>query len=310
MKYAIISDIHGNLPAFKAVLEDAKAQNADMYLLLGDYTSGYPWGNDVTEVIRGLSPAVVIGGNGEGYLSDLRQRNETDFSHNQFKPVYWAYRSLTADNIKYLTELPETAVVPHVNDKIHLSHTVSMVHHKQVADFFNPHNFHIMMTSAPITHDEYLIRAKEALLSCPEALAEINALPKEIYLFGHNHIQFHMEHDGRLFINPGSCGDAIDWNPTAAYTLLTCTDESWAVKERRIQYDLNIVANGLKTSGFSAYSPMWSEIIRLQLLTAKNYFYQFVIHLIETGKKLGHDEYPVSNDVWDTAVKSWDANQV
>jgi len=50
MKYAIISDIHGNLFAFKEVLADAKAQGVDMYLLIGDYASSFPWGNDVWDV--------------------------------------------------------------------------------------------------------------------------------------------------------------------------------------------------------------------------------------------------------------------
>ena len=45
MKYAIISDIHGNLPALKAVLEDAKNQNITHYLFAGDYCLSWPWSN-------------------------------------------------------------------------------------------------------------------------------------------------------------------------------------------------------------------------------------------------------------------------
>ena len=307
MKYAIISDIHGNLPAFLAVLNDAEAQQVDKYLLLGDYTSGFPWGNDVVKAIRGLKSFVAVSGNGEGYLADIYKKGQTDFSDNQFKPVYWAYQSLSIDNLQYLISLPETIIA---DDNIHLAHTINMVHHKQVAEFFHPHGFHMMMKANPITHDEYLILARESLLSCSESMADILALPKGVYLFGHNHLQFHMEYDGRLFINPGSCGDAIDWDTNAPYTLLSCQDGCLTVTERRIEYDINAVANGLEISGFSDYSPMWSEIIRLGLFTAKNYFYLFVIHLIETGKSMGCNKYPVSNDVWNIAVKTWDASKV
>ena len=46
MRYAILSDIHGNRFALEAALADAQSQGADMYLLLGDY-NGFPWGNEV-----------------------------------------------------------------------------------------------------------------------------------------------------------------------------------------------------------------------------------------------------------------------
>ncbi|MCL2372294.1 MAG: metallophosphoesterase [Defluviitaleaceae bacterium] len=59
MTYAIISDIHGNLPAFEAVLADARAYNVDMYLLVGDYTNGFPWGAGVIKRIRGLKILLV-----------------------------------------------------------------------------------------------------------------------------------------------------------------------------------------------------------------------------------------------------------
>ena len=54
MKYAIISDIHGNLPALEAVIADAEQQGADKFLFLGDYYRNLPLGNEVTDVIRKL----------------------------------------------------------------------------------------------------------------------------------------------------------------------------------------------------------------------------------------------------------------
>ena len=65
MKYAVISDIHGNLPAFKAVLQDAKEQKAERYIFLGDYYGGYSDGNEVLAIIRNMKNAGVITGNGQ-----------------------------------------------------------------------------------------------------------------------------------------------------------------------------------------------------------------------------------------------------
>ena len=47
MKYAIISDIHGNHPALIAALADVEKQKVDKTLFLGDYYMGLPWGNEV-----------------------------------------------------------------------------------------------------------------------------------------------------------------------------------------------------------------------------------------------------------------------
>ena len=306
MKYAIISDIHGNLPAFEAALDDARTYNPDMYLLLGDYTNGFPWGNGVAETIRGLGSARIIRGNGEGYLIDLQSKNQDSWSCEQFKPVYWAYRSLSKVNLDYVLSLPEKAVLSDKNVIINLTHSMSVFYRKPTIDFFNPLNFHKIMEVEPFSHKEYLSLAKEALLSRPDAVKDIRGLPKGVYLFGHNHLQFYMEYDGKLFINPGSCGESIDWDSTASYTLLDVSEGNWIVSERRIPYDFKAVADKLNGSGYKTYAPVWSWVMEKELMTGKDFFTPLVLHLIDTGRKLGRNEYPVSNDVWSIAVETWD----
>ena len=71
MRYAVISDIHGNLYALRAVLSNAANQNIDNYLFLGDYIEDLPWPNEVVEMVRCVKNAVVIRGNKEQYLADM-----------------------------------------------------------------------------------------------------------------------------------------------------------------------------------------------------------------------------------------------
>lgn len=310
MKYAIISDIHGNIHAFKAVIADAKNQGADAYLLLGDYTNSFPYGNDVVENIRKLKPVVAVRGNGEEYLMNLQGRSLSKLTDEQFKPVYWSYQTLAPKNFEYLASLPETAVISECNTKIYLAHSMSLFYRTPEIKLFRSHHFSAIMNEKPFTHKEYLFRAREALLSCPEAMSEMMRLPKDIYIFGHNHLQFHMEYDGRLFINPGSCGEPLDCDTRAAYTLLTIEKSGRAVTERRVKYDLESVADGLTASGFSAYAPMWSKIMKLEIFTGKDYFLPFVIHLTKTGHKMGLAEFPVNNDIWMAAVRTWDADKI
>jgi len=310
MKYAILSDIHGNLPAIKAALADAESQGADKYLLLGDYTNSFPWGNGVSDVIRGLKNAVVIRGNGEGYIADLLNKDQAECVYEQFKPVYWAYHSLSRENREYMTTLPEHAAVTDNGVSIWLSHSMDLFYRKPKIMLLNSSSFRAIMEAEPFTHSEYLIRARDALLSSPEAVKDMDALPKGVYLFGHNHLQFHMEYDGKLFINPGSCGEALDWDATAAYTLLDCEGGIRTVTERRVKYDLLATAEGLYNSGYTTYAPEWSEVIRLELMSGKDYFYSFVMHLMETGRQMNRNEYPVGNDVWDAAVKTWSSGKL
>lgn len=54
MKYALISDVHGNYPALSAVLADAEKANADRLVLLGDYYICMPYPNQVIETLKNL----------------------------------------------------------------------------------------------------------------------------------------------------------------------------------------------------------------------------------------------------------------
>ena len=85
MKYAIISDIHGNLPALKAVLEDAKNQNITHYLFAGDYCLSGPWPNECTQMIRAIPDKYVIRGNEEKYLEDLVGKDQSKWTDGQMQ---------------------------------------------------------------------------------------------------------------------------------------------------------------------------------------------------------------------------------
>ena len=65
MKYAVISDVHGNLPALQAVLEDIRQQEITHCLFLGDYCISGPWPDQCIETIRAIPEKTVIRGNEE-----------------------------------------------------------------------------------------------------------------------------------------------------------------------------------------------------------------------------------------------------
>ena len=309
MRYAIFSDIHDNIYALRAALADAKAQGADEYIFLGDYTNSFPWGNEVVDTIRGIKSISIIRGNGESYLADLKRQSPKNFTLEQFKPVYWAHEKLSNENLEYLLSLPCEIDLPSEGELIHLQHPCNIFYRSERIAPFHSSMLREIMPST-FSRKEYVDFARNAILSREDALADIRALPTGVYLFGHNHLQFNMDFEGRLFVNPGSCGEALDWDTTAAYTLLERINENWLVNERRVKYDLNEAIMGFSSSGYSGYTPVWSKVMELELTTGKDYFFRFVMHLTNTGRKLGKTEYPVSNEVWDIAVKDLDLNSL
>lgn len=69
MKFAVISDIHGNLPALNAVIEDAGSNNIDTFIFAGDYCLSNPFPDECITRIKKLPKKYVIRGNEEIYAS-------------------------------------------------------------------------------------------------------------------------------------------------------------------------------------------------------------------------------------------------
>ena len=305
MKYAVISDIHGNLPAFEAVLADAKNQGVDKFLLIGDYASSFPWGNSVMDIIRNLPNAVVIKGNGEDYFIDIFSRKQLDFSNKQFTPVYWAYNSLSPENLEYVMSLPQTAVINDGGVDIYLNHALNVFYRYPNVKLFHPLNLRRAIEGAQFPISQYNCRATEAILACDGAVADMEALPMAVHLFGHNHMQFNMEYKGRMFVNPGSCGEPLDINTDASYTILNCANGRCLTQQRRVAYDLEETAKKLRESPYTKCAPEWSRVMELELYSAKDYFFEFVMHISETAKAMGETVHPISNEAFDAAAKTW-----
>ena len=83
MRFAIISDIHGNLPALNAVIEDAKNNNVDSFIFVGDYCLSNPYPNECIQRMRDLDKKYIIRGNEEKYLENLIDKDQTMWTDGQ-----------------------------------------------------------------------------------------------------------------------------------------------------------------------------------------------------------------------------------
>jgi len=91
---AIIYDIHGNLPALEAVLDDARTARAERFWLGGDYALFGPFPAETVTRLEALSEATWIRGNGERWSAhpeDAERRVVFGHTHLQLVPLASAW---------------------------------------------------------------------------------------------------------------------------------------------------------------------------------------------------------------------------
>jgi len=104
MRVALISDIHGNLEALEAVIEDARNNSCTHFAVLGDIVGYGPNPNECVRAIMGLDPSVSIMGNHDLCCTGVGM----DMNRIAFEAVEWTKMRLEEDVVEYLKGLPMT----------------------------------------------------------------------------------------------------------------------------------------------------------------------------------------------------------
>ena len=197
-KLAVLYDVHGNLPALEAVLEDAREQGAGAFLLGGDYALFGPWPAETLAALRGLEPATWIRGNVDRWTAwidvpddPILQRAVEDCRSAIGEPAARSLGGLQSETVlagaRYCHASPA-------------SDTASFLPEPGDAD------------------DEMLAGATERRI-----------------VFGHTHLQFRRTRDdGIELVNPGSVGLPLDGDERAAYAIVS---EDGRLEQRRVAYD-------------------------------------------------------------------------
>jgi predicted phosphodiesterase len=232
MRYLVISDIHANLPAFEAVLEDAKGQY-DKVWCLGDVVGYGPHCNECIELLASLD-AVCVAGNHD--WATLGRLDMDDFNPDARAVLSWTHRQLTQRNLRFLEQLSEKAVEGEFT-LVHGSprHPIwEYILYPSVAQA----NFAYFDTRCCLvghTHSAVIFQADGAGDELYAAyLPDFNQGPAPLA-------------EARLIINPGSVGQPRDGDPRASYALLDV--DQLTLECRRVAYPVERTQESMQKYG-------------------------------------------------------------
>lgn len=233
MKLAVVSDIHGNLPALRAVLEDIGNHNVDQILNLGDILSG-PLQPGATADFLMPRGWVTIAGNHERQLLKLfdgpKDRIDAATSDG------YAATQITPAHAAWLRSLPPT---------LWLTPEVLLVHGTPASDLV-----YWLETVTPDfgQHGSPGIRAASGH-EVAQRLQGPGTDKASLILCGHSHIARVVTCGETLVVNPGSVGlqayegdlphlhHTENGTPHARYALVERLRRGWAARLCSVPYD-------------------------------------------------------------------------
>jgi predicted phosphodiesterase len=240
MLVLVVSDIHGNLAAFEAVLRDAG--RFDMIWSLGDIVGYGPCPNDCIERLNDYQHIAVPGNHDYGVLGRL---DLADFNPDAREANLWSREQLSPESRSYLEALPEVAT----QDAFTLAH--GSPRHPIWEYLFYPFeataSFAFFSTSVCLVGHTHVPRIFQYAL--PDKPCQVLTIPEE------KAVQLD---SFRYIINPGSVGQPRDRDPRAAYLLLDT--EELVFQHRRVAYDVEAMQQLMRDSGLPPRQALRLEV--------------------------------------------------
>ncbi len=282
MRLAVMSDVHGNLPALKAVLGDLQQYEIDGIIVAGDLVGG-PQAVETTRLLRSLGSLMIRGNADSGHLRyDAGEVPANRYTWHQFALLRWSHRQIDREILDLLKSLPEQR-------SIGLGDTaaIRVVHGSPR----NPSES-IFPDRDPATLDLALAQTSEPVLVC-----------------GHTHIPWMVARGGKLALNPGSVCGPLNGEVGAQYALLTWRNDHWQVSHHTVRYDLERIRAVFRESGLLEECGALGQAFILCIETGQNVFGDFLSYAYGLAADAGHKDCDaVPDDIWERATVTFDWN--
>jgi len=220
MKVALIGDVHANLQALEAVLEDARKRRSEAVWNVGDFVGYGQFPDAVVQRLNGRGISSIIGNYDQKVLEF--PANKESWRQTKMPEKYlafgWAYAHLSAESRRFLRTLPQQLLLSVQGVRVLLTH------------------------GSPASDEEHL-----GPDTPPDRLARLaESVDVDVVLCGHSHQPFDRQVNGVRFINPGSVGRPEGEDRRAAYALLTFTRGTLHLLQRRVRYDVTRTVEALR----------------------------------------------------------------
>ncbi len=223
-KIAIISDIHGNIPALETVLKDIKDRGIKRIFCLGDLVGKGPDPAKAVDICREVCEVIVLG-NHDDFMASGKEHPALPF-------IGWHREQLGKERLEYLKNLPPVFNYVISGRKVRLYHASQISPHYRVFMDDAQEKHQAMFTNTAFTGDDFE----------PDTVG-----------YGDIHQAFQMNLWGKILFNAGSVGNPLD-EPLAAYAIMEGNygDEkpgSFSLQTIRLPYDIELAIRQARDAG-------------------------------------------------------------
>ena len=255
-RYAILSDVHGNLEALNEVLAKCRGLEIDQYISLGDVVGYNANPSECLGIVRALPLAASVKGNHDAYASADSEIN--GFNNNAKIAIQWTSDQLSADDRNWLGAQPYRAQIS--------SQGVTVVHATlDTPDnwgyIFDAHhaadNFSYQWTAlcfcghshVPVAFCKKPITSgsERSIDSIPEWICNMNDPSKNDDFLSQDSLEVSYKNGYKYLFNVGSIGQPRNGDPRASFAVLD-TDAK-TVTRYRLPYDIESVQKKILAAG-------------------------------------------------------------
>lgn len=243
MKIAVLSDIHGNLPALEVVLEDIERWAPDRVVVNGDLINRGPHSLECLELLRRRLDPHLLQGNHEEFVRHCagRAREPDSPTYDLRRFGHW-----TADRLG--GALTQVAAWPGNLDLTDPDGgTIHITHGSRLGSRDGIH---------PGVGDD-------------ELAAKVGD-PTHLFITSHTHKPLVRDFNGTRVVNVGSVGTPLDRDPRAAYGRFTFGRGGWAVEIVRLAFDRARAERDFRDSGFLEEGGPLTRLIHAELREARS----------------------------------------